>query len=164
LISTLKNRFFERVIFVPDFRLACPGGITSGGYHVAPTGTSPTEADACVADQSGLHRPGSVVGLCFVVFSHVEFCICQFVWSTAWKRWQPVLRLFTVPSVGLNSGADCAEDGNTFGSDMQASYFHSAERGDLRERHQPPYWLFGFVPWRCTQATLNWPVESATHP
>jgi len=46
LILTLKNCFFERVILVPDFRLACPGGITTGGYHVAPTATSPTEADA----------------------------------------------------------------------------------------------------------------------
>ena len=33
LILTLKNCFFERVIFVPDFRLACPGGITTGSYH-----------------------------------------------------------------------------------------------------------------------------------
>jgi len=33
LLLTLKNCFFEHVIFVPDFRLACPGGITTGSYH-----------------------------------------------------------------------------------------------------------------------------------
>jgi len=32
LILTLKNCFFDRVIFVPDFRLACPAGITTGSY------------------------------------------------------------------------------------------------------------------------------------
>ena len=67
---------------------------------------TPSSSLLCVADQSGHHRPGSVEGLCFVVFSHVEFCLCQFVWQTAWNRWKPVLRLFTVPSVGFNSGAD----------------------------------------------------------
>jgi len=56
LTLTLKNGFFERVIFALDFRLACPGGITTGSYHEKHSRAGVFFRWRCSCQL--LHRPG----------------------------------------------------------------------------------------------------------